>query len=368
MFNPWQQTQLGSSQASISLDPLFAQIPFYQDVLRLRHDVINLLQGQRSLRPGVNTFRDANNNQLTLFYLHGTVGIAYRANTYNIPMTIYFDPPYPAQPPRCFVCPTADMQIKPHHKHVDSKGMVYSPYLNQWGPHSNCIDLLREISHIFSTDPPVFSSPGARPVQQEAQRASASQPVRGTVVSPAKVVSPAVSSGPKSSPAHLSLTKSVTANARSRVGAILQSLVDEINAEHDKQEALRVHRTEVETMISSIDEERNKIDRFNQLLDEAERKTLAFISEHDGCADDIDVVKFLEPHDVLCKQIIDLIAEENALEDYLLCLEDMLRSSLISPDNFLHAVRETSRKVFTSRELRNKVIQTLRARQLPVIT
>ncbi len=52
------------------------------------------------------------------------------------------------------------MEIRPKHKHVDSSGQCYSPYLHQW--HANRSDLpglVQELQAIFSADPPVYAKP-----------------------------------------------------------------------------------------------------------------------------------------------------------------------------------------------------------------
>ncbi|KAF4701793.1 hypothetical protein FOZ63_014234, partial [Perkinsus olseni] len=118
---------------------LFSRLAgIYPNLPRLRQDITSLLQTIQSLRPNVGVF-GSGRNQVQLFYLYGTVPIVFSGATYNIPMTVYFDPPYPSVPPRCFVSPTAGMSIKPRHQHVDHNGMVYLPYLNTWSPYSSTL-------------------------------------------------------------------------------------------------------------------------------------------------------------------------------------------------------------------------------------
>lgn len=48
------------------------------------------------------------------------------------------------------------MIIKPRHRHVDSGGMCYHPYLSSWNPNtSNLVGLADTLSKVFSQDPPV---------------------------------------------------------------------------------------------------------------------------------------------------------------------------------------------------------------------
>lgn len=53
-----------------------------------------------------------------------------------------------------------DMEIKRQHKHVDTTGLCYLPYLSQWrGVQSNLVGLVSELIRVFSIEPPVFSKP-----------------------------------------------------------------------------------------------------------------------------------------------------------------------------------------------------------------
>ena len=148
---------------SAELNSLFSRIPYqYSNAQRLRTDVSDLLRQFTHLRPQIGTF-DGQGRSVTLFYLHGTVPITYRGNSYNIPMTVYFDPPYPDQPPRCFVSPTAGMSVKPGHNNVDQNGMVYLPYLHTWDSRrSTLVELLTICASAFSENPPVYSGPAAQ--------------------------------------------------------------------------------------------------------------------------------------------------------------------------------------------------------------
>ena len=52
------------------------------------------------------------------------------------------------------------MFIKPQHKHVDSEGEVYLPYLHDWRPTgSTLLELVKVLCHTFSQDPPLYAKP-----------------------------------------------------------------------------------------------------------------------------------------------------------------------------------------------------------------
>jgi len=350
------QPQLAQANR-FNLDQLISQILFYQDPNRLKADVQELLTQQRALRPRVETFHQGQ-GKVTLFYLYGTIPTTHGQQKYNTPMTFYFDSTYPAQPPRCFVSPTADMKIKAQHPHVDPKGMVFLPYLNQWNPRtSTCVDLLAQITMVFSKDPPVYAAPGSKAAQpsQTAYYQQQATVQQGTVIH--GTVLPTTTSTKDRA------LDNLQAQAQQRVPVILQPVIDEINEQLEMQDRIIAHRAEVESQITGLQAEATKIDRFFQELDETEVKVTAFLEKNAG--QDFDVLEFLEPTDALSRQLLDLIAEEQGLDDLLLFLEDNLRCRRITPDEFMEKVRDTSRKIFYSKELRTKVIRASRSRQLP---
>jgi len=48
---------------------------------------------------------------------------------------------HPYYPPYCYVTPTAGMSLSPS-RYMDSKGMVYLPYLNEWKQVGNHVEIL----------------------------------------------------------------------------------------------------------------------------------------------------------------------------------------------------------------------------------
>ena len=79
-------------------------------------------------------------------------------------MNIWIPISYPLHPPLCFVVPTFNMVIRPKHKHVDSNGQCYLPYLSHWRPElSHFIGLCEDLANVFSIDPPVYAKPSTPP-------------------------------------------------------------------------------------------------------------------------------------------------------------------------------------------------------------
>jgi ESCRT-I complex subunit TSG101 len=60
----------------------------------------------------------------------------------------------------CYVTPTQNMMIKPRHKHVDSAGRCYLPYLTEWQAKTSTIyEMINYMSAVFGSDPPVYQKP-----------------------------------------------------------------------------------------------------------------------------------------------------------------------------------------------------------------
>lgn len=125
-----------------------------------------------------------------LVALVGTVPIRFRTNQYNIPVEVFVVRDYPEKPPLCFVRPTRGMEIRPRHKHVDSAGQCYTPYLSAWQPaRSDLLGLVTDLQTIFSTDPPVYAKPpssSSLSPSSSSPSSSAQQPPPPTVAAAAK--------------------------------------------------------------------------------------------------------------------------------------------------------------------------------------
>eukprot|EP00960_Hanusia_phi_P042818 755723-Hanusia_phi.AAC.4 len=93
-------------------------------------------------------------------YLRPAIGTM---SGYYVPLAVYLRETHPDSPPVCMIQPTADMMIKPHHFHVDAHGLVYLPYLHDWTKRSSIVEMLKEVSAIFTSDPFIFKKPAQAP-------------------------------------------------------------------------------------------------------------------------------------------------------------------------------------------------------------
>lgn len=148
------------NQQVAQVDAILYKLRCYRTPQRVRSDVLDALRSYPSLQPRSGSIASTNTQQTVLLYLAGTVPIFYNNVQYNIPVNIWIVDNFPYSPPICHVTPTPDMVIKPKHRHVDSSGMCYLPYLSSWNPNScNLQTLINTMSQVFSADPPVRSAP-----------------------------------------------------------------------------------------------------------------------------------------------------------------------------------------------------------------
>lgn len=150
-----------------AVDEIIVRLRIYRDGQKVRTDVLEALRNFPSLQPRSGVLARQPPSQNSIMFLSGTVPIFYNKAQYNIPVNIWITEHYPFQPPICYVTPTPEMIIKPKHKHVDSAGMIYMPYLSSWNPTaSNLTQLIVIMSKTFGEDPPLRSQATPQPTPQ----------------------------------------------------------------------------------------------------------------------------------------------------------------------------------------------------------
>ncbi|NXO41951.1 UEVLD enzyme, partial [Locustella ochotensis] len=104
----------------------------------------------------MNTYTFKDGSQKDLLNFSGTVPVKY-GNSYNIPICLWILDSHPFAPPICFLKPTANMGIAVG-KHVDARGRIYLPYLQNWShPKSTLTGLIKEMIAKFEEELPLYS-------------------------------------------------------------------------------------------------------------------------------------------------------------------------------------------------------------------
>jgi len=339
------------------LDEVLNRLPYqYSDKPRLRSDLVNLLQTCPSLLPELNTF-SGSGRQVTLIYLAGVIPISYSGATYNIPVTIYFDPPYPKTAPRCFVTPTEGMALKANHPNVDQGGMIYLPYLSTWAANtSRPSELMTFIASAFSAQPPVYAKTAAPAVQPQAVARATATPSQGYPVAVAKAVPVAVAKAVALSP-HEQAVRGLTDEAKKRWGGVLEPIIKDINDQAKRKAELQNASDKVDQAIASLERETTENQAKEAELQGIEAQLQTFVAAHAGREPDPDTLK--DSLDQESRLVLDLLAEEMSMEEYLAALDELLESRKISMEDFLREVRDVSREQFKLRACRLKAARTL---------
>ncbi|CAN0862796.1 Protein ELC [Linum grandiflorum] len=98
-------------------------LPYSEDTKWLiRQHLLALAAAYPSLKPKTATFTHNDGRSANLLQAGGTIPMAFKGVTYNIPIIIWLVDSYPRQPPSVFVNPTRDMIIKRPHSHVNPSG------------------------------------------------------------------------------------------------------------------------------------------------------------------------------------------------------------------------------------------------------
>jgi len=386
------------------LDAVLRELPHnYQNRARLRRDVAESLQSCRTLQPQIKAFA-ANGTNSTLFYLYGVLPIDYSGNTYNIPVTIYFDPPYPEKPPRCFVTPTAGMALKTNHPHVDQGGMVYAPCLTSWSSRSSHItELIAVLTSVFAQNPPVYSTAaGSRPASTAASQgqnavqgafeaigsylrpaqpvpataspvtavpvarplarpyAQPQQPVAtvaATVV--ATVATAATAAAARSAHADReALTNEVTSLLRNRWPCVVEPLTKELEEQLARKSDLHNAASSLDRETAKLMEAVEKAQGQEKDLRDMEVELRASV-EAEANSEELDSDQVINSLDPDRRQVLDILAEELALEELLTALDELLSANKITSDDFMREVRDVSRRQFMCKVMRQKAAKAV---------
>jgi ESCRT-I complex subunit TSG101 len=132
----------------------------YRDPARVDRDATAVLRSSvgEHLTPIASELYEDKGSHSTVLVLQGTIAMDFRGTTYQLLMDVYLPGGYPQRPPVCYVRLADHMYLKENHRHVASDGKVYLPYLHEWTPQQhNLVELVIQMSSVFSADPPVFS-------------------------------------------------------------------------------------------------------------------------------------------------------------------------------------------------------------------
>ncbi|KAM5247281.1 tumor susceptibility gene 101 protein isoform 3-T3 [Ctenodactylus gundi] len=308
-------------------------------------ETVSVITQYKDLKPVLDSYVFNDGSSRELMNLTGTIPVPYRGNTYNIPICLWLLDTYPYNPPICFVKPTSSMTIKTG-KHVDANGKIYLPYLHEWKhPQSDLLGLIQVMIVVFGEEPPVFSRP--------------------TISAP---YPPYQATGPPNSPSRdgtisedtirASLISAVSDKLRWRMKEEMDRAQAELNALKRTEEDLKKGHQKLEEMVTRLDQEVAEVDKNIELLKKKDEELSSALEKMENQSENNDIDEVIIPTAPLYKQILNLYAEENAIEDTIFYLGEALRRGVIDLDVFLKHVRLLSRKQFQLRALMQKARKT----------
>ncbi|XP_067849864.1 tumor susceptibility 101a [Heptranchias perlo] len=364
-------------------------------------EILIVTSTYKDLKPVMDAYVFNNGSSQELMSLTGTIPVSYRGTMYNIPVCLWLLDTYPYNPPICFVKPTSTMMIKTG-KHVDANGKIYLPYLHEWKhPHSDLYGLIQVMIVMFGEEPPVFSRPAAPPTFPQYQAtgppttsympgmpagvapypsghtntggfpgfpyppSGSYPPTTGAAQhppypsqSPAAGVGPARDATISEDTIRASLISAVSDKLRWRMKEEMDRAQAELDALKRTEEDLKKGHQKLEMMVSHLDQEMSDVDKNIEVLRKKDDELSIALEKMENQSENNDIDEIVVPTAPLYKQILNLYAEENAIEDTIFYLGEALRRDVIDLEVFLKHVRLLSRKQFQLRALMQKARKT----------
>ncbi|KAJ1569886.1 hypothetical protein HK096_011063 [Nowakowskiella sp. JEL0078] len=306
----------------------------------------------------------------------------------------------------CFVRPTTQMLIRPN-KHVDLNGKIFHPYLFYWPSktESTIVEFLRILQDIFASEPPVYSrsAPSASTMytshNQSQSNSSTSSPRLGSNPPPVppppsrqetQWTSPTLTSSIVS--AGSSIASAITRNLNSPVSfpfsqpttnippqtqilsklsvtrnLVLEKLQGEmfqyntkVGATSDIDLVLASTRQleqgdlQINEILRKLNIEKSKVINNIEILQSKNRELVESI-ESIKSQPDANVDEAITGGTVLNNQLLDVVAEDHAIDDTIQMLFEALDKHDTELAIFLKHVRSLAREQFMKRALIKKI-------------
>ncbi|KFV78367.1 Tumor susceptibility 101, partial [Struthio camelus australis] len=155
-----------------------------------------------------------------------------------------------------------------------------------------------------------------------------------------------------------SLISAVSDKLRWRMKEEMDRAQAELNALKRTEEDLKKGHQKLEEMVTRLDQEVAEVDKNIELLKKKDEELSSALEKMESQSENNDIDEVIIPTAPLYKQILNLYAEENAIEDTIFYLGEALRRGVIDLDVFLKHVRLLSRKQFQLRALMQKARKT----------
>ena len=278
-----------------------------------------------------------------LLNLGGTIPIMYKEQNYNIPIKIWLPCSYPEEPPFCYVIPTREMELSVS-PYVDHSGLVELACLSEWNHAITDLATILQIARAtFSETPPVFAKP------RQARRKESKDEFES-------VWDEHFPDEEEKMLKSFFLT-SASEECRTKLGEEFSRTKAEVESLHsvnkeliDRQEELGRLRERLGDLQVEAAQDVETVRKARDLVKEVVEARLDSTPVTSETVDEL--VKIEKPSD---RQLMEAVANDEAITDCIYSLDQALRKDRISIDVYLKKVREMSREQFSCRLLVCKI-------------
>lgn len=265
------------------------------------------------------------------------------------------------------------MDIKVGHRHVDREGLVYLPYLHEWTARShNLTELCAAMSSVFGMDPPVYAvkKPGggsASPTPAAVATAASFStslypgqvgggggsgrytPVGQQVQQPppppsySSVTNPAQEEQHQAEARKREAMQQVLSKTQRALKAFYGKVTTELGEEQEKEAALQAHRKEVLASLGTMKKKKEEVEERVRRMMEMDGRLDKWMAEQ-ASRPVVPVDDLVEAADPPSRQMLELVAENAAIEDALYHLDKALAKNSVDLHVFLKKVRELARE------------------------
>ncbi|KAJ4833485.1 hypothetical protein Tsubulata_006650 [Turnera subulata] len=338
-------------------------LPYAEDTKWLiRQHLLTLTSAFPSLEPKTATFTHNDGRSVHLLQADGTVPISYHNVSYNIPLIVWLLDSYPRHPPAVYLNPTPNMLIKRPHPYVNPSGLVSVPYLQNWiYPSSNLVDLARELSGLFSRDPPLYSqgpNPNPSPKPPPPQPQSSSGDYGGSVAYPPSPARPMMlrppypaSPSPYGGGGRVSQTDDAAeVYKRNAINKIVEAVHGDLSQMRKAREtemegllaAQGVLKRREEEVNRGVKEMRDEMEALETQLQVVLMNTdvlEAWVRQNEGRAkENFEAEEAFDCVDSLSKQMLECAAADLAIEDVFFSLDKAVQEGAVPFDQYLRNV------------------------------
>lgn len=305
---------------------------------------------------------------MLLLLLDGTVAVPFRGSVYHIPVHIWFPRAYPQEPPIVYVVPMRDMLLR-SGAHTTPEGCVQVPYMHTWmrKPEAgSLLELVRECQAAFSLDPPVMAKrptppPAPPPLPRQTMPDVPPLPPKANHASSCETETPQMTIHVPQRPMNPAVTELHT-----KVHQQVSMRVDDIRASQTQSNAqLRMLLDDLQRGAPALEDEMQRLravrdicvvntQRLTAMMDTAKQTTWELQARPEP-----DVDHMMSATSLVENQLLQLMADDQAIEDTLYQLSRALYSEQLSLDRFIKHTRMLSREQFLKRALAQNIAHGL---------